>query len=418
MKPHRLLILGAAIAAGLTPATIQAQSPTTSAPPVIAATPRLQPPPPTPLTFDDALLKAANDLFANSQVPAADVARAVLAIDPLIDGVTGAQSTATRSMERRIADLVRNSYPKFEVQPFTTATISHQPVVLIGTFTAINNAGTAGGPRDAYRICLALIDIRTRKVVSKGVARAKPEGIDVTPTAFYADVPVWGRDAATDGYIKTCQATKLGEAIDKGYADRILASALITDAIQAYDGRRYSEALSFYEAAQRTPGGDQLRTLNGVYLANWKLGRTKQAAEAFGHVVDFGLANQRLSVRFLFRPGSTSFLTDRRIAAPYTMWLNQIATRATENNSCLEIVGHTSATGPEPLNLRLSALRAEQMRDQLRSQSPKLDGRLIATGVGSRETLVGTGRDNASDALDRRVEFKIISDCQPPQTKL
>ena len=119
--------------------------------------------------------------------------------------------------------MARKSYQKFEVQPFTTATISRQPVVLIGTFTAVNNAGAPRGPRDAYRICLALIDMKTRKVISKGVARAKPEGIDVTPTSFFADVPVWGKDAATDGYIKTCQATKLGEGVDQGYADRILA---------------------------------------------------------------------------------------------------------------------------------------------------------------------------------------------------
>ena len=33
---------------------------------------------------------------------------------------------------------------------------------------------------------------------------------------------------------------------------------------------------------------------------------------------------------------------------------------------------------------------------------------LIANGAGSRETMVGNKRDDASDALDRRVEFKVI----------
>jgi hypothetical protein len=28
--------------------------------------------------------------------------------------------------------------------------------------------------------------------------------------------------------------------------------------------------------------------------------------------------------------------------------------------------------------------------------------------MGSRQTMVGSGRDDASDALDRRVEFKVI----------
>jgi len=33
---------------------------------------------------------------------------------------------------------------------------------------------------------------------------------------------------------------------------------------------------------------------------------------------------------------------------------------------------------------------------------------MIANGVASRQTMVGNGRDDASDALDRRVEFRVI----------
>jgi hypothetical protein len=47
----------------------------------------------------------------------------------------------------------------------------------------------------------------------------------------------------------------------------------------------------------------------------------------------------------------------------------------------------------------------------LAAASPALASRLSATGVGWRETIVGTGADNASDALDRRVEFKIAEAC-------
>ena len=71
---------------------------------------------------------------------------------------------------------------RFDLQPFSTDALSRSPIVLIGTFTAVNNAGAADGPRDAYRICLALADLRSKSIVSKGVSRAKPEGIDVTPT--------------------------------------------------------------------------------------------------------------------------------------------------------------------------------------------------------------------------------------------
>jgi len=149
------------------------------------------PPPPTPIPFDDALLRAANDLFSKAAVPAGND-KIELVVDPLIDGISGAQSTATRLMQDRIVALVKKSYPRFEVRPFSTEALTRAPVVLIGTFTAINNAGAADGPRDAYRICLALADLRSKSIMSKGVARAKPEAIDVTPTPAFADTPVWG----------------------------------------------------------------------------------------------------------------------------------------------------------------------------------------------------------------------------------
>ena len=47
-------------------------------------------------------------------------------------------------------------------------------------------------------------------------------------------------------------------------------------------------------------------------------------------------------------------------------------------------------------------------QSSLEQNDPKLNGKLIANGVGPRENLIGTGKDDASDALDRRVEFKVL----------
>jgi outer membrane protein OmpA-like peptidoglycan-associated protein len=352
------------------------------------------------------LLRAANDLFSKAIVPA-DAAKVDLVIDPLIDGVSGAQSVATRSMEKRIIALVQQSYPRFDVRPFSIESLARSPLVLIGTFTAVNNAGIADGPRDAYRICLALADLRTKKIGSKGVARARPEGIDVTPTPAFADSPAWVSDAPTSTYIKNCQGTKLGDPVDPDYIAQIGTSALISDAILEYDGNSYREALAFYRTALGMPGGEQLRVRTGLYLSNWKLNRRDDATDAFGDLVDYGLAAHKLSVRFLFKPGSTRFLDDQKITGLYPIWLSQIATRTLERGACLEIVGHTSRTGPVGLNERLSVLRAELIKDLLQSAAPGLDNRLIATGVGPREVLIGTGKDDASDAIDRRVDFKV-----------
>jgi outer membrane protein OmpA-like peptidoglycan-associated protein len=403
-KPNLLVTTACCFLVGVTAAFPQA-APSSQAAPATQS----PPPPPIPAPFDDALLRAANDLFSKATVPPGD-GKIELVIDPLIDGISGAQSTATRLMQERIVALVKKSYPRFEFRPFSTEALLRAPVVLIGTFTAINNAGVADGPRDAYRICLALADLRSKSIVSKGVARAKPEAIDVTPTPAFADNPVWATDPATSIYIKACQGTKPGDPIDPVYVERIGTSSLISDAISEYDDRRYREALAFYRTALKMTGGDQLRVRSGIYLANWKLNRRDDATDAFGSLVDYSLTGKKLSMRFLFKPGSTQFVDDPQISAPYPMWLSQIAVRATQRNTCLQLVGHTSKTGPPQVNERLSVLRAQFIKDLLQSSSPRLADKLKATGVGSRETLIGTGRDDASDAIDRRVDFN-VSDC-------
>jgi hypothetical protein len=380
----------------------QATSPTPS-PPQASSAP---PPPPTPIPFDDALLRAANDLFSKATVPAGSD-KVELVIDPLIDAATGAQSAATRLMQERIKDLVAKSYPRFAVLPFSSEALSRAPIVLIGTFTAINNAGAPDGARDAYRICLALADLRSKSIVSKGVARARPDGVKAEPTPAFAEAPIWTNDPAIAVYIKTCQGTKLGDPIDPLYVERIATSAYVSDAILEYDDKRYREALAFYRTARQMSGGDQLRVHSGIYLSSWKLNRRTDATEAFGSLVKYGLTANKLSVRLLFKPGTTQFLDDQNITGPYPMWLSQIASQAMQNDSCIDVVGHTSNTGPAQINERLSVLRAQFIKDLLQSASPSLADRLKAVGAGSRESIVGTGRDDASDAIDRRVDFNV-----------
>lgn len=365
---------------------------------------RAQPAPPVPAPFPEALQRAAADLFGKANLSGD---RIELVIDPLIDAASGAQSAATRAIQEALIAMVRSSYPRFVVLPFTAEVLARDPVVLVGTFTAISQVG-ADGPRDAFRICLTLADLKSRTVVSRGVARATPENVDVTPTLFFRDAPVWAKDQATDAYVQTCQGTPLGAGLDPAYVDRLAANALIQEGIAEYEAQRFRESLAFYRAARRLPGGDQHRVRIGTYLASAKLGRRDDAVDAFGDLVDYGLSTDQLMVRLLFRPGSTQFIDNPQTTEPYPMWLSQIATRVRQKGACLEIVGHSSRTGTPSLNERLSVLRAQFIMDLLLTGMPDGRSRMIATGRGFKDNLVGTGKDDASDALDRRVEFKVI----------
>jgi flagellar motor protein MotB len=149
----------------------------------------------------------------------------------------------------------------------------------------------------------------------------------------------------------------------------------------------------------------------GLYLTRLRLGQRPAAARAFGNIVEQGLDQKRLGLKVLFRPGTAAIFSPPGPAAqPYSMWMNELGRRAATRTSCLDVIGHTSPSGAEPVNERLSLMRAEMVAGELQKAAPKLAKRLASSGVGSKQALIGTGRDDLSDALDRRVEF-VVRNC-------
>jgi outer membrane protein OmpA-like peptidoglycan-associated protein len=375
-----------------------------------AATPPPPPPPPPNISFNEAVSNAAHAVFKNAALDA-EAKGTMVVIDPLVDGMTGYQSKATQSIQDQIMGVVKKDFPQYAVQRITPESLKAQPRVLIGTFTPVNATMKTTGPREAYRFCLVMADLKTGKIVAKSVARARFDDVDATPSGAFADSPVWSEDVSIQSYVATCQASKVGDPIKPEYLDGLLAAALVSEAIDAYEQGRYAEALDLYQTARKTPAGDQLRVLNGVYMSQVKLGHADQAAAAFSDLVDYGLRKKRLAVMFLFRPGSVRFASESPLSANYSMWIQQIATRAVATKACLQITGHTSPSGPPALNDSLSLLRAEYIQSRMEGDQTPLKKRTVAVGVGSRENLVGTGKDNATDVIDRRVELKPIEPC-------
>jgi outer membrane protein OmpA-like peptidoglycan-associated protein len=376
----------------------------------LAATPPPAPPPPPPpiLGFDEAVSTAAHKVFAAAPIAEGN---AMLVIDPLVDGMTGYQSKATKSIQDRITGVVKTDFPQYLVQRITPDSLKARPRILVGTFTPVNAQMKTAGTREAYRFCLVMGDLQTGKIVAKSVARARIEDPDATPTAAFADSPVWTTDPSIEAYVATCQASKVGDPIKPEYIEGLLAASLISEATDAYDEAHYQEALDLYTTVRKTPAGDQLRVYNGIYLSETKLGHAEQAAAAFRELVDYGLRKKRLAVKFLFRPGSVRFATESPFSGAYGMWLQQIASQTLAGHQCLQVTGHTSPSGPAALNDSLSLLRAEYIQSRLEGDAPALKNRTVAAGAGSRENLVGTGKDDKTDVLDRRVELKPIDPC-------
>jgi outer membrane protein OmpA-like peptidoglycan-associated protein len=293
-------------------------------------------------------------------------------------------------------------FKQFTVTPFNATEIGNAQYVLNGTLMRDKDA--SGGP---YRLNLALTEIKSGMVIAQSVARISDATLDTRPTAFFRDSPVNGKDRGVEGYIRTAE-TQPGQAADALYLERLPTATVLQEATSAYEAGRMSEALSRYEAASKRPDGQQLRIYSGLYLTQSQLGRTADAEKTFGTIARLGLETNNLSVKFLFKPGSTDFLADPKISAAYPMWLRQIARQAAQIDSCVVVTGHTSRTGSEAVNERLSLQRATSVKGRLVTEAPPLSKKLRESGMGFRENIVGTGADDASDALDRRVEFKVV----------
>lgn len=372
-----------------------------------------------PISFEKAIDFAVDDLLIQAQrlpefqpaapgigsalrkeIPAAKIR---IVVDTAVDGSSGQQTVATRALDARLLGGVTARFPAFAVSPISAGDVALARFLLTTAVTVLDQGKDKGG---SYRISLSLTDSRNGIVVAQAAAQATADTVDITPTAFYRDSPSLVKDRTVEGQIRTAQ-TPPGTAADGVYMANLSVVSLIAEGSRLYEAAQYAEALAVYEAAAARPDGKHLRVYNGLYLCNIQLGRADGAEQAFGRLVLLGLATNSLSVKFLFRPGSTDFWPDPKINGPYPMWLRVVAREGIAAKSCMTIIGHSSNTGSEATNDRLSLARAASIQKRLEVAAPEMSGRLQSSGLGFRENLIGTGTDDARDALDRRVEFRV-----------
>lgn len=330
------------------------------------------------------------------------VVKPLIVIDNTLEGVNGQQTEGTRLVDERLLVLLKARLDSHEVAAVNGDNVKSANYLVTGTLTQAQPGDSSSG----FRINASLTDLRSGFVIAQAVARVRSNGVNETPTRFFRESPAVSKDRAIDGQIKTAQ-TRAGAEADGLYLSRLPVAALISDGDKHYENGRCDEALKYYEAAVSRPAGQQLHVLNGLYLCQMQLERLDAAEAAFGRIVALGLATNNLSVKFLFRPGSVEFIGDAKVNAPYAMWLRQIARETAAAKVCMLVVGHTSKTGSEQVNNRLSLQRGATIQRRLDQVAPEVSGRIQPMGMGFKENLIGTGTDDLRDALDRRVEFKV-----------
>jgi outer membrane protein OmpA-like peptidoglycan-associated protein len=413
-RSHVLVLLAVLLSASCAaPESAPPPAATTTAPP--APPPPSEPPPPAPppaivpAPFADAVSRAGDRLLQDAQASVGSEPRELI-IDPLIDASTGQQTGGSVQMGQQLAALIKARAPQWDVKPLTRAGLLNRPLLLIGTLTAINSKNAKNENADVFRICLVLIDLRTGKLVAKRLDRATVATVNAEPTTFFRDSPTWALDKTAIAYIKSCQGSSPGDSIDPGYLLRLPTAAIINEAQMAFAANKTADAYKLFHEAEPIADRDDLRVLNGLYLASWRTGKKKEAAETFGKIVAVGLDSKRLPIKIFFNPGSTTMLQSSDLQSQYAVWLHEVALQVGARQTCMKVVGHTSRTGDATANDVLSQKRAAVIKQSLEKQNKKLGTRIASDGAGSREVIVGLGTDDLRDALDRRVEFRTV-DC-------
>jgi hypothetical protein len=375
-----------------------------------ACGPKAPPAAPAPPPAAPAAPAVTVDLKGATSYLASDLTRQLgpvrgrnLAIDPVLDKLTGQQTTASLQVQEALLIALASAAPDLPVQPLNSAAAPNG-LVAAGVLSTTT-------PPDDYFVQVSFTDRVSGLVVAQSAARFRQPGLSGTPTDFYRDSPSLVRDRSVDGYVKTSE-TPAGSLADSLYVSQLPTAALLATALDEYNAGRWEGALTAYSAAASRQDGQTLRTFNGLYLTSMRLGRRQPAEDAFGKIVSLGLATNNLAVKLLFRPGTTDFLDDPNFSGVYPIWIRQIARGAVAAGVCLNVTGHTSASGTDAVNDPLSQQRANAVRALLVREVAALARNLRATGRGSRQTIVGTGADDASDAIDRRVEFE-VEPCKP-----
>jgi outer membrane protein OmpA-like peptidoglycan-associated protein len=334
-----------------------------------------------------------------------------LSAAPARDVATFAQPQTLAAVKARqiVARQVSTALSEFDLVDAAPGADPKAELLLSASLIPVVYADGHAPAKPPLMLTLVLLDIQTRTVVARWQSPLRSESADVFPSAFESASPVLINQSALEKRAALFSAS-IAATVDAPSVGEALGLSRLAQAQAAYATGRYDQALALYKEAAASSPDQALRAWNGQYLIYLKLGQAEAAQQAFKQVVAAGLASGRLGVKLLFAPGQTEFWTDPEVSSAYVSWLAEISAQAAAAPGCLEVSGHTSRSGTETFNLNLSVARSERVRQIMLGDQAALKSRLQATGKGWSENIVGSGSDDARDAVDRRVEFK-VADC-------
>lgn len=334
-----------------------------------------------------------------------------IVLDPFRDKNSGEVVKVSRKIEQIIEDEVGKNFSHFVIEDMTPQNLVGAHYVMNGVinFTMYEMAGNTKNER-FYQVSSSIVDLKTAKIIANSDSWISEKDLDYTPTSIYKDSPIYLKDKQIEGQMTTAQ-NAAGESAEKEYYDTLDTHSLLIEAENIYEQEDYRQALTLFDKAATRDDGQVMRTYAGLYESHYKLKDIPAAEAAFSQLLAVSIKESRkLNVKLLFAVNSTDFIDDQDLRNQYALWLRQITKHFDSHDFCFEVIGHSSHSGPARYNKTLSLSRAKKVQELMAVDFADIQQWSKAVGKGFTENVVGSGTDDARDAIDRRVEFLIV-DC-------
>jgi outer membrane protein OmpA-like peptidoglycan-associated protein len=361
------------------------------------------------LSFDDGIQQLANGLLTKLQQRKSFLSTGISSVvmNPFLDIDTGQVLQVSLDIERLFIEETKH-FEQLFVSRITPEKLVEAQYILNGTIKYKADKTLPGEKH--YQISAAIVDLKTKTIVTNGTVWIASSGLNYQPTPSYEDNPIYLKGKLLKHTLRTVE-NPIGSLVDDDYYIFIATNALLVAAQTAYDKKNYELADRMFKEVTERSNGNIIEAYGGLYAVAFKTGDLEKAEENFSQMVAIGVENGSLPVKFLFQPHLTEFLDIPEIRQQYALWLRQISLYFKNNpDKCVEIIGHTSLYGIYENNKRLSKRRADKIQEVMRQTFPGIVQRSTTIGMGPDKTIVGTKPDSADNAIDRRVEFKIV-DC-------
>jgi outer membrane protein OmpA-like peptidoglycan-associated protein len=355
--------------------------------------------------FQEGITYLAKDI--NSQFIAGNYK---LLLDTFLDADSGQALTLNKSAEKILTLTLGDRFTVIQMD----AALENDAIDFVLSGILQYEATVPSSDQKGYHFYVAVYEMQT------GIIRATSDALieipEYKPTSTYEDSPLFLRDGKLDE-LKTSVKRSPGQKMSTGYLSYLDTKKYLVAAEKAYDGGDNAKALTYYTEAEKRPNGKNMTVYSGLYNTARQLNQSDDAERYFSQLIDTSIdEKKRIEIKLLFKVNSAYFIDIGDMPKHYGMWLRQISSQFQKRGECVKIIGHSSHTGKQDYNVKLSEKRAQLVQQVLAVKYPEIKKKTEIMGMGYAENIVGSGTDDAQDAIDRRVEFR-LEECTKPNKK-